>query len=85
MRKTLLKATHVKETTMSQFNTTCLLPAPSTDKWREAVRETWRRNLLYIWERPTLPALSGRATAAKNTKPLPRAKHADDNLIPSEV
>ncbi|MFT8443500.1 MAG: hypothetical protein ABF839_02595 [Acetobacter orientalis] len=22
------------------------------DKWREAVRDTWRQTLLYIWEKP---------------------------------
>ncbi|WP_133058416.1 hypothetical protein [Acetobacter cibinongensis] len=82
--KTLLTDTPYKEITMSRFTTPSLTPASSTEKWREAVRETWRQNLLYIWEHPTLPPLSGRAKPSKTTQPLSRRTQSVE-LIPAKA
>ncbi|MFT8473611.1 hypothetical protein [Acetobacter persici] len=41
--------------------------APSNEKWREAVHETLRKTLLYIWEQPNYTPLQARQDA-QNSK-----------------
>lgn len=39
---------------------------PSNEKWREAVHETLRKTLLYIWEQPDYTPLQARRDAQKS-------------------
>mgnify|MGYP001306422784 CR=1 FL=1 len=56
---------------MPRFNAQSSAFAPH-EKWREAVRDTWRQTLLYIWEKPV-------ETSTK-PQPAPHEKNAGRSL-----
>ncbi|MFT9216367.1 MAG: hypothetical protein ABF513_08915 [Acetobacter malorum] len=41
---------------------------PTNEKWREAVHETLRKTLLYIWEQPDYTPLKARRDAQSGKK-----------------
>lgn len=47
---------------------------PTNEKWREAVHETLRKTLLYIWEQPaSVPCRAQRPMPHRNTPAQPSA------------